>query len=258
MSLFEARDTLTIDGPDAARYLQGQLSNDVNRLAVGDSCWSLLLEPSGKLGFLVRVRRTAGDGFVLDTDEGVGQAIETRLRRFLIRTKVTIAAAACVVDVSAADDGDLVGWWAAGRHSLVDPVAADSATVSSQVSELRAAKVRAGWPSLEAELVEGLIPGELGIVGVTASFTKGCYTGQELVARVDSRGNNVPRLLHRVRSADTMSPGTPVVNESGATVGAITSAAGHDALAFIQRGTVAGDPISVGGAPAELLPIQPA
>ena len=83
-----ARDVLAVRGPDAEAYLQGQLSQDVEALAVGASVDALLLEPDGKLSALLRVTRTDGQGFVLDVDGGYGDAVTARLRRFLLRSKV--------------------------------------------------------------------------------------------------------------------------------------------------------------------------
>ena len=84
------RDVLAVRGPDAESYLQGQLSQDVSALAVGAAADTLLLEPDGKLSALLRVTRTDGQGFVLDVDAGYGDAVATRLRRFLLRSKVEL------------------------------------------------------------------------------------------------------------------------------------------------------------------------
>ncbi len=71
------------------------------------------------------------------------------------------------------------------------------------------------------ELGPDTIPGETGVVPVAVSFTKGCYTGQELVARIDSRGGNVPRHLCRLRSTETIAVGEPIVVD-GKEVGRVT------------------------------------
>ena len=84
------RDVLSVTGPDAARYLQGQLSQDVVAMA-GDSAWSFLLAPTGKVDAWLRVHRIDAESYVLETDPGYGDLILTRLKRFLLRTKATIA-----------------------------------------------------------------------------------------------------------------------------------------------------------------------
>ena len=97
-------------------------------------------------------------------------------------------------DAAAGDLGGLVGWWNVGVHvpTTVPP---------SPASALASRRVAAGWPAAGHELTDGVIPAESGLVPFAASFTKGCYTGQELVARIDSRGNNVVHLLHAILSA---------------------------------------------------------
>ncbi len=249
MTIRIGRDTLTVDGPDAAKYLQGQLSNDVAGLPVGASCWSFLLEPSGKLGFVVRVRRSGAEAFEIDAEAGTIDAIDARLRRFLIRTKATLVVGEIVVDIDGDGTGDeLVGWWADGVHRLADsPVTGDH-------DLFEARRVASGWPG-PAELTEGLIPGETGLVPVAASFTKGCYTGQELVARIDSRGNNVPKLLHRVELSAPARAGDEILVDNVA-VGSITSVAGRLALGYVRRSVTAPADADVNGAPASLTSVH--
>ena len=84
------RDVLRVSGADAVEYLQGQLSQDIAALGVGESADSLLLTPQGKLDALVRVSRTGDDELVLDVDGGFGEAVAARLARFKLRVKVAI------------------------------------------------------------------------------------------------------------------------------------------------------------------------
>ena len=122
-----------------------------------------------------------------------------------------------------ADLGDLV--------TVVDPAAYEEV------------RIRAGIPVMGAELTDKTIPGETGLIDLTVSFTKGCYTGQELVARIDSRGGNVPRHLRLL----TMPAEVPVGSELYADAsrseqaGRVTSSASaHDGgwvgLGYIKRG----------------------
>src|SRR3954447_24309512 len=167
----ERRDTVTLAGRDAATYLQGQVSNDVGALGVGDSCWTFVLEPTGKLGFLTRLARTDEDVFRLDIDAGAGDELAARLRRFLLRTKATVETGSITVELGEATaSGDVVvGWWASGRQAVVD--AADGDRTGDGSAE--AARIAAGWPAHGHELVDGVIPGETGVVPVAVSFTKG-------------------------------------------------------------------------------------
>ena len=78
-----------------------------------------------------------------------------------------------------------------------------------------AVRVEAGFPRHGSELDERTIPAEAGLVEATVSFTKGCYTGQELVARIDSRGSNVPRRLRGFILSGPARPGPPVPRPAG-------------------------------------------
>ncbi len=211
-----------MEGPEAATYLQGQLSQDVLSLVEGASSWTFLLDPSGKLGTWLRVTRTGPESFVIDGDPGTAEVAMARLNRFKLRTKA---------DIVLLDD---------------DPVPAGDDGDEDEV-EVEVERIEAGVPRAGAELVDDVIPAELGqwMIDASVSFTKGCYTGQELVARVDSRGGNVPRHLRGlVVEGDLVPPvgAELVADPSGAAkvVGAVTSSArspelGPVALAFVHR-----------------------
>ena len=202
-----ARDVVVAEGPDAVTYLQGQVSQDIAALAVGDSAWSLVLQPQGKVDAWFRITRTGDDRFELDVDAGSGDAVVARLSRFLIRTKATV---------------ELIER---------DVVRGEGATDEAD-------RIRAGVPAMGAELDERTIPAEIGqwLIDASVSFTKGCYTGQELVARIDSRGSNVPRHLRVIEVTDgaTVEPGDEV-HVDGAVVGTITSAAEGVGTTFVVR-----------------------
>ncbi len=216
------RDVLAVRGPDAEAYLQGQLSQDVAALAVGASADSLLLEPDGKLSALVRVTRTDGQGFVLDVDKGYGEAVAARLRRFLLRSKVEldpldwrdlslrgagVSEAAAGLLTVLAERGVLAlpfewnGWTGVdllGPADVVlgpDAAALPEGITACSAEAVEACRIVSGIPAMGTELTGKTIAAEAGLVARTVSFTKGCYTGQELVARLDSRGSNVPRRL---------------------------------------------------------------
>ncbi len=216
------RDVLAVRGPDAEAYLQGQLSQDVAALAVGEAADSLLLEPDGKLSALLRVTRTDAQGFVLDVEGGYGDAVAARLRRFLLRSKVELERlpwhclslrGEAVGEVAAgllavlAERGVLAlpfawnGWTGLdllGPDDVVlGPDAADlpAGLVACGADAVEACRIVSGVPAMGTELTGKTIAAEAGLVDRTVSFTKGCYTGQELVARIDSRGSNVARRL---------------------------------------------------------------
>jgi folate-binding protein YgfZ len=204
------RDIVRVSGPDAEAYLQGQTSQDIARLAPGASAWALVLQPQGKLDVFVRVTRLEPDEFVLDTDADMGAPLVARLTRFKLRTKVDIEQLAWRVvavrgpaaEVAPPPTGDgpvvaaLFEWGGLNGYDLLGPSPGwpDPATPVGPAA-YEAARVEAGFPRHGSELDERTIPAEAGLVEATVSFTKGCYTGQELVARIDSRGSNVPRRL---------------------------------------------------------------
>lgn len=226
------RDVATVAGPDATAYLQGQVSQDVAVLGVGQSAPALLLEPDGKLCALVRVTRTGTDAYALDTDAGFGEVVAARLSRFRLRTKVEIEVAEwpCValrgagvrdaLDLAAAtsdviDAADGPPWvvaveWNGTRG--VDVLGAGTEEAVPAIARWcpegawEALRVEAGIPVMGAELDERTIAAEAGLVDRAVSFTKGCYTGQELVARLDARGSRVARRLCGV-VADGLAPG---------------------------------------------------
>jgi folate-binding protein YgfZ len=246
------REAVRVNGPDALTFLDGQLSQDIKAIPVGGHADSLLLQPQGKVVALVRVVRLAEDDFVLDTDAGFADAVIERLQRFKLRTKADIerepqwrcvairgpraheVAEGLVADWPGLDGVDLVG---------ADPQVPDGIE-RVPAAAYEAARIEAGVPVMGRELTEQTIPAEAtGVVERSVSFTKGCYTGQELVARIDSRGGNVAKRLLGVEleGDDVPADGAPLHDADGNAVGVITSAAwsprtgGVVALAYVGR-----------------------
>ncbi len=222
------RDTIRVHGPDAASYLQGQISQDVDALALGDTAWSLVLQPTGKLSSWFRIHRVGDDEYLLDVDAGHGDGLVARLERFKLRTDATIEPADATIPAA-------VSW----------PGADDPADERQ--------RILAGMPRMGAELTDDTIPGEGGqrLIDLSVSFTKGCYTGQELVARIDSRGGNVPRPIRVLHAEGDVAVGDEV-RAGDDVVGVVTSAAGDVALASIMRKVEIGDQVSVGAVTASV------
>jgi folate-binding protein YgfZ len=260
------RDAVLVSGPEAGTYLQGQLSQDVEHLAPGTSAWSFLLQPAGKVDALLRVTRTPDGDWVLDTDGGFGDALVARLRRFKLRTKADIvplgwralALRGSELPAVAAPAGGLAApasWPGLPGTDVLgeDPeVPAGVPTVEAELLEV--ARIEAGVPKMGAELTESTIPAETGWVERTVSFTKGCYTGQELVARIDSRGSNVPRHLRGLLLSGPGHAGTAILSGERK-VGEVTSVAqspalGWVALAYLGRAVAVGDEIQLDGGPS--------
>jgi folate-binding protein YgfZ len=247
------RDVLRVGGRDAAAFLQGQLSQDLDALParIGSSADALLLQPAGKVDALVRLTRWTDGAFLLDVDAGWGDAVEARLRRFLLRMDVAVerlpwrclalrGPRAHEVDTGALGlAADWPGW--AGVDLVGDPPPRPDGVVEATLDDYEAARIEAGVPRMGLELDERTIPAEAGIVERSVSFTKGCFVGQELVARIDSRGGNVPRRLRGlVVAGDEVPPAGAAVVAGDRDVGRVTSAArsparGPVALAYLGR-----------------------
>ncbi len=210
------RDVVRASGPEAVSYLQGQCSQDVAALEVGGSAESLLLSPQGKVEVYLRMTRVADDELVLDTDRGFGAVMVARLERFRLRTKVAfepldwVCAAVRGPEATRGVTGSPAlavpaSFAALAGVDLLGPLPDDGldawladAVVRSPTAAWEACRIEAGLPVNGRELVAGTIAAEVGLVDRTVSFTKGCFTGQELVARLDARGSNVARHLRGV------------------------------------------------------------
>jgi tRNA-modifying protein YgfZ len=194
------RDVVSVIGADARSYLQGQLSQDMTAVDRDGSAWSWLLQPDGKVTALVRVVRESDEHYDLEVETGFGDAVIARLKRFLLRVKVTLSL---------------------GTRDVADESARE--------------RIERRWPAMGIELDESTIPNAAGINDRTVSFTKGCYTGQELVARVDSRGNNTPTSLRLLRATTgSLAEGATATND-GKVVARVTSADRDVALAWVAR-----------------------
>ncbi len=250
------RDAVLVTGADAAEYLQGQISQDVEAVAPGTSALSLVLAPQGKVDAWFRLTRTGDGSFVLDVDPGFGETLVARLERFRLRVDVSFESLAgwrmlavrgprsaeAWLDTVDAEVRSIVDWPGFGGIDLLGPhVAPPPGLPVDGSGDLEAARIRAGWPAMGRELTERTIPAEVGgLVESSVSFTKGCYTGQELVARIDSRGGNVPRpvRLLEIRGDGDVEPGDEIAVD-GKAVGEITSAAaGPDPAVTVALGPV--------------------
>jgi len=233
-----AHDFLRAAGPDVEGFLQGQLSQDVSGVPVGGSTWALLLQPQGKVVAFLRVLRLGDEEFVLETDASFGPAVIERLNRFKLRVKCDIAPLdwTCLAirgpqapEAARAGVGHpVVADWPGlpGVDLVGDKPAAPPGIPMCTDAAYEAVRIEAGIPVMGREINEKTIPAEVGVVDRSVSFTKGCYTGQELVARIDSRGGNV---AHHLRGVVVRSEALPPVGADlqvdGKSVGALTSVA---------------------------------
>jgi folate-binding protein YgfZ len=267
-----ARDVVRVGGPDAVEYLQGQLSQDVTKAGMHESARSLLLQSSGKVDAWVRVTRVGDDEALVDVDAGFGAGVLARLQRFKLRTKAELELAhwsglalrgpgAEDVDVPPGATALRAGWPGVEGVDLLSPDELALAGVRLvDAAALEALRVECGVPAMGAELNEDTIPAEAGqwLIDASVSFTKGCFTGQELVARIDSRGGNVPHPLRGLRVEGDLPPAGAELLQGGSVVGTITSAArsatlGSIAIARVGRAVVAGTEVEVDQRPATVV-----
>jgi folate-binding protein YgfZ len=211
------RDVIDVSGADALTFLHSQLANDINTISIGETVHSLLLEPTGHVVALVRVVRQDEDLVTLDAEHGYGETIIARLSKFVLRAKVSMVLSnkkvrairghdAWAVATSAVGDSVVVArpWWN-------DPDAADVIALDDDLPQIGehidavtidACRVDAGWPRMGVDIQAGDIPAATGVIAASVSFHKGCYPGQELVERMDSRGTVAPVVLRAFHIGD--------------------------------------------------------
>jgi folate-binding protein YgfZ len=261
------RDVVVAGGTDACEYLQTQLTQDVVGLAVGESAWSFLLEPKSEVVALLRVTRAEQDVFLLDTDVGWGERIRARIDGFLFRTDVGFSVErwpgvayrgpGATSITSDAPIRATVRWRGIEGLDVVGegvvPVREAEVVDAKGYDSLR---VWAGWPAMGADIDARTTPAMTGLVDQTVSFTKGCYTGQEFVARVHYRQATPPRRLVQVRfhPCAQIAPGTDIIAD-GEVVGTVTSVADCQpyALGYVKRAVDLPAEVTCGKCPATVL-----
>lgn len=216
------RDFVAVRGPDAASYLQAMVSNDVEALPPGDACAALLLTPKARVIATMTVLRRAADDFLLLTEPGSGE----RVRATLLRSRF---AKKCEIEleehVSAIVFGDANGIPNAD-YGLPAVEVLDSeleATVEEEALELL--RIKAGTPRLGREIDDRMLPAEAGLDAQAVDFEKGCYPGQEPIARQHYRG----KVNRTLRVLEIQGEELPEYNAEltykGKAVGRVTSAA---------------------------------
>jgi len=237
------RGLVVVTGADATSFLQSLVSQDLDPVADGQAVDTLLLTPQGKLDVLARARRV-GDGWWLDTDAGYGARLAASLTRFRIRVQVDLddrTARTGLVTLVGADPGPVpdgvaalpTDWAGLAGVDLLGPLDAVRAAADAidpgvprwDPARFDAFRIEAGVPRLGVDVDDSTIPQEAFLDRDAVSFTKGCFVGQELVCRIDTRGH-VNRYLRGVRIDDPTPPppGARVVVD-GADRGVVTSSA---------------------------------
>lgn len=205
---------LRVMGADAETFLQGQLSGDVRNPGLG---WTSYNSPKGRMLGVLRLVRTS-DRFDLHLPSGLLEPLAKRLRMFVLRSKVTLEA-----------------------------IAARSADDATAMRDRRAL-IEAGVPVVYPQTQDRWVPqmanlDQLGGI----SFDKGCYTGQEVVARLHYLGNLKKRMFRVRGEGPAPAPGTDIRNAAGDTqavgdiVDAVPDGDGFVASAVLQLGVAESD-----------------
>jgi tRNA-modifying protein YgfZ len=277
-----ARGKLLVRGAEAADYLQGQLTNDVEALAPGEGCYAALLDRKGHMQADMRVLRLGAGEIWIDTepvalettrrhlqtykigrDVDLEDVTETRTILSLIgprsaelagspalpphaSAEITIAGAECLA-VGTAPGIDLIAASADAERVRTELSGAGAVGVGEEAAEIL--RIEAGVPRFGAEMDTGTMPAEAGIVEAAVSFGKGCYIGQETVARLHYKGRP-NRHLRGLRLSAPIAPGAPL-RQGEKEVGRVGSscvspAFGPIALAVLRREAEPGDELDAG------------
>lgn len=247
---------LEFRGPDALRFLNGQMTQDVRKVIGTDIALpSCITDAKGKLQFRVWVH-ARGEALLIEGPEGSNEAIEARLTRYLIADDVEVA--------------DLSGTWRLHHLTGFDGALPDGATARSSRryhldgidcwipaagalkmagelplldgDALESFRIAQAVPRWDKDLLDGLLPPEAGLDATDISYHKGCYIGQEVISRIKSAGKVNKRLTRFRFDSKLATEGLQLIDADGKPIGELTSIAplaDQDtrwALGFLKRG----------------------
>jgi folate-binding protein YgfZ len=264
-AMLEDRAVIRVGGEDATGFLQGLLTNDVERLHPSEARYAALLTPQGKILFDMIVVRAPGEepSYLIDCAAAQTADLAKRLGFYKLRAKVAIA--------NESADRAVVALWGSeptgvdegvlyadprdprlGRRAIL-PRPTAAALGSAHVNEYEGLRIAVGAPKGGLDFAYGdAFPHDANLDllhGV--DFDKGCYVGQEVVSRMKHRGTARKRIARVKLSGPSPAPGTPVLDRELA-VGALGSSSGREALALLrldraEEATAAGRTLSAGG-----------
>jgi tRNA-modifying protein YgfZ len=211
------RAFLRVAGPDAADYLQRMVSNDVEALGIGEACDALLLTAKARVIAPLRVVRRADADFLVLTEPELGDTVREQLLRTRFAAKVEI------------EPEQHEAWLVLGGGEVLDERPPGEEVGEEELERWR---IESGIPRWGHEIDERVLPAEAGLDETHISFSKGCYPGQEPIARQRYRGK-VNRRLRVLDVEGDAARGDELVLD-GKTVGRITSAVSGLALAYVR------------------------
>jgi folate-binding protein YgfZ len=228
------RAFVRVAGPDASDYLQRMLSNDVEALDVGGSCEALLLTAKARVIAPLRVVRRADDEYLLSTEPELGERVRTELVRARFAAKAEI------------EPEQHEAWFVLDGDEVLDERPAGDEVGNEEYERWR---IAAGIPRWGAEIDDRVLPAEAGLDETHVSFTKGCYPGQEPIARQHHRGKVNRRL--RVLEVESARSGDEI-RAADKVVGRVTSAVPGLALGYVRSEVPEDAALEIEGRPARL------
>jgi tRNA-modifying protein YgfZ len=241
-----SRGYVAVTGPDAAEFLERMVSNEVASLEPGEVRRALLLTPKGRIVAPLRAVREGPDSFLLITEDELAATLASTLLRARFAAK-------CEIEAKPYHGYLRLGEGEGIRNDDYGVEAyeswAEEEREASPAEELEPLRIDAATPAWGSELDESILPAEAGLDETHISFTKGCYPGQEPIARLHYRGH--PNRLLRVLEVEDASPGDEIVHE-GKVVGRVTSAVAGRALGYVRREVSDDAVLEIGGVEARL------
>lgn len=240
-----SRSYVRVHGTDAVDYLNRMLSNDVPAEGSVDA---LLLTPKARVIAPLLVWRRGPDDVLLLTEPELGEVVRAHLTRmrFAARCEIELESHSSTILFA---EGEGIPNRDYGRPAVEVLDSALAATVSDD--ELERLRIEAVTPRFGSEIDDRVLPAEAGLDARAVSFTKGCYPGQEPIARQHYRGKVNRKLRVLEVDGDPPAPETPVAHE-GKEVGRVTSAVPGLALAYVRVSVPDDAALDVDGRPARL------
>jgi len=240
-----------VAGPDAEDLLDRMLSNDVKALAAGDACEALLLTAKARVIAPLVVWRRGEDDFLLLTEAGLGEVVRAALVRVRFASKAEIELEeheAWLVLGAANGTGIPNSDYGVDAVEVLDERPEGDSVDAEELERLR---IQARTPAWGKEIDDRVLPAEAGLVERAVSLNKGCFPGQEPIARLHYRGH-ANRGLRVLELEDAPPPETEVVYGEKP-VGRVTSSVRGLALAYVRAEVPDDAELEVGGRKATQL-----
>jgi folate-binding protein YgfZ len=213
------RAFVRVSGPDAEDFLQRMLSNDMAALTVGEACDALLLTAKARVLAPLRFDRREPDDYLLLTEPELGDTVRGQLLRTKFAAKVEV------------EPEEHESWLVLGGEEVLDERPPGDEATDEQLERWR---IESGIPRWGREIDDRILPAEAGLTETHVSFSKGCYPGQEPIARQHYRGKLNRRLRVLEVEGDAVPEPESELMYEGRAVGRITSAVQGRALAYVR------------------------